>query len=245
MADETAGHDRKGVAIRISFDESGVEFSASANGREILPSDEAEPDRELPRYKGRYIGPMRLQAEIEKLARRLKRGKPLEVESVAELANMVEANPELAHKWPGTFVVKWFRVLFDADGEVNADSWAAFGEALQRFSDGVGREHFEPLREQEATAPAESIPLAIEFAERCFCFTGKFAFGQRTECEKAVVALGAKCIRRPTFETDYLVKGSLGGAGSKVEQAGQLQAKGSLIRVLEEDEWERAVRQHG
>ncbi len=51
-------------------------------------------------------------------------------------------------------------------------------------------------------------PKSVVFQDRSFCFTGKFAFGTRSECERAVVGRGGRCTRRPTFDTEYLVVGS-------------------------------------
>ncbi len=71
----------------------------------------------------------------------------------------------------------------------------------------------------------DSVPeLAI--AGKCFAFTGRFDFGSRSECQKAVLDQGGDCSDGVTSKTDVLVIGSdanpgwaHGSYGNKIEAA--------------------------
>jgi hypothetical protein len=81
----------------------------------------------------------------------------------------------------------------------------------------------------------------ILIAGHHFCFTGKAAFGTRAECEKAVVARGGICEKRPHSNTDYLVVGSLGNPSFKLEEAAELRRRGEPILLVTEKAWLAAI----
>lgn len=91
-------------------------------------------------------------------------------------------------------------------------------------------------------APAPDV--VIEGSE--FMFTGKFSFGSRTACERAVIERGgrAPAKRRPTMETDYLVVGTEGSAhwkrdayGSKIEGAVLMRREHGAPAIISETHW--------
>lgn len=100
---------------------------------------------------------------------------------------------------------------------------------------------------------ASTLPLTqpvppIIFEGRTFCFTGKFAFGQRKDCEAAVVRLGGEPQSKVTTRLDYLVIGFLGNEdwmhssfGRKIQQALDFNAKGRGISIVSEDAWAQAL----
>ena len=55
------------------------------------------------------------------------------------------------------------------------------------------------------------------------------------------MTLGGRNVRRPTMGTDYLVVGNGGGGGRKGREVRALQATGSLIRIVSEDEFVAAL----
>lgn len=66
----------------------------------------------------------------------------------------------------------------------------------------------------------------ISIAGKCFAFTGVFAYGSRSECQKAVVSCGGSITDGVTAKTDALVIGSdanpawaHGNYGNKIEAA--------------------------
>lgn len=91
--------------------------------------------------------------------------------------------------------------------------------------------------------PVDSID-AIDFDGAVFCFTGKFIFGQRSECERAVIEKGAVVVKSITKKLDYLVIGDLASRdwiasshGRKIEKALQYKEQGSPILILSERDW--------
>lgn len=100
---------------------------------------------------------------------------------------------------------------------------------------------------------ASTLPLTqpeppIIFEGRTFCFTGKFAFGQRKDCEAAVARLGGEPQSKVTTRLDYLVIGFLGNEdwmhssfGRKIQQALDFNAKGRGISIVSEDAWAQAL----
>jgi NAD-dependent DNA ligase len=83
---------------------------------------------------------------------------------------------------------------------------------------------------------ASALPLddpepAITFAGQRYCFTGTFNFGQRKECEKAVIALGATA-GSLTQQTNVLVIGIYATESWKHSSFGN-----KIIRACEERCW--------
>lgn len=78
-----------------------------------------------------------------------------------------------------------------------------------------------------------------------FCFSGIFAFGERSDCEAAARAKGGWIASRPLkSETCYLVVGCIanpdwahGNYGRKIEQAMRYRTEGAAIKIVSEDTW--------
>jgi hypothetical protein len=99
---------------------------------------------------------------------------------------------------------------------------------------------------------ATSLPLCnpapkLEFVDRRYTFTGKFAFGQRWACEAAVCDLGAEA-GSLTRATDYLVIGVYAtdswkhsSFGNKILKACEMREKGVPISIVSEEHWLRHI----
>jgi NAD-dependent DNA ligase len=97
--------------------------------------------------------------------------------------------------------------------------------------------------------PLDVPPPSVRFADRAFCFTGKFEYGSRRECEATVIRLGGLVHDDPTGDTGYLVIGRIGSRdwahssmGRKIEHAISLRERGAHICIIEERHWAEAVR---
>ena len=97
--------------------------------------------------------------------------------------------------------------------------------------------------------PLDSPVPDVGFRGHTFCLTGKFQYGPRTVCERALVELGGIALPRPTEETSYLVIGEIGSRdwahsamGRKIERAIALRDAGATIRVVSEGTWVDAIR---
>jgi DNA ligase (NAD+) len=85
-------------------------------------------------------------------------------------------------------------------------------------------------------APSDS-PL---FGKK-FLFTGALLTMPRGEAEKLVEERGGEIATGVTQDLDFLIVGDGGGAGSKLDKAKVLQAKGGAVKILTESEWKRMV----
>lgn len=94
-----------------------------------------------------------------------------------------------------------------------------------------------------------TIPTpAIIFLQHRFCFTGKFYFGTRKACAKAITVRGGLIDETVLAGTMYLVIGEIGSRdwihsthGRKIEAAIEWNSKGSGIGIVSEEHWADSV----
>ena len=129
-----------------------------------------------------------------------------------------------------------------ADGFLDPDESAALLETLNAFS----RRDFE-LGEvlKPSTLPLCEPPPPLSFEGRVFCFTGKFLFGERKDCERAVAERGA-VFGSLTRRTDFLVIGAYATEswkhspfGNKILKACAMRDGGGRISIISEEHWKR------
>lgn len=99
-------------------------------------------------------------------------------------------------------------------------------------------------------SPFDDPLPAIDIARTAFCFSGKFTFGTRKECQAAVAAKGGYSTDRVTSETDVLVVGnddnpnwSHGTYGNKISEAMILRLKYNKPKVIPELFWRELLSQ--
>ena len=118
------------------------------------------------------------------------------------------------------------------------------GQLLQLLSGIVGgrTEVGECLRTSELWLD-DPFPEVV-FADRVFCFTGRFTYGSRNKCENAVRSRGGTCSNTPTRKTNYLVIGSYAeeswthsSFGRKIEKAVRMRDKGQGLKIISESHW--------
>lgn len=133
-----------------------------------------------------------------------------------------------------------------ADGELSAEEEDALIGMLLKF---VG-----PLPEGMAETsystdlPLDDPPPLVELSGKAFCFTGRFIFGSRIECQRAVTSWGALIHKYPVNSTHYLVIGDVGSrdwihsnCGRKIERAIEIRAQGHPIKIVAEQHWLRCL----
>lgn len=96
--------------------------------------------------------------------------------------------------------------------------------------------------------PITQPPPIVSFAGKVFVFTGNFYFGEKSECEQAVIIHGGTTKKGVTRATDYVVVGgkgspewSRGSFGSKIEKAVINIRAGCLTAIISEAHWAKAV----
>ncbi len=92
-----------------------------------------------------------------------------------------------------------------------------------------------------------SIPfdeVDVIFAGRSFCFTGRFVFGTRAQCEKIVVAAGGDVCGNVTKSLDYLVIGTNiepswinTSYGRKIEAGIAARSSQGKLKIISEQRW--------
>ena len=113
---------------------------------------------------------------------------------------------------------------------------------------------FEPLREilADCLDPVKgaSKDLIEEFKDKHFCITGDFQLGNRNVILDLIAEKGGKNSERVTNATDYLIVGALGSPnwsmgnyGTKVKSALEKMTKGSSIRIVDEETFQRSLKE--
>lgn len=83
----------------------------------------------------------------------------------------------------------------------------------------------------------------IVFAEKCFCLSGDFDHGSKSQIGSMIEAKGGTILKSVTKKCDYLIVGgqgneawSMGNYGNKVKKALDWQEKGVPIQIVSEEE---------
>lgn len=160
------------------------------------------------------------------------------------LVQWLEQNSTFS-SWPFDVINKRVAQMLE-DGVIDAEERTELLSILQSL---VGEKPVaEHISSFATTLPLTSPVPEISFKGKTFCFTGKFAFGQRKDCEKAVADAGGIPKGSVTTSLDYLVVGLMGNEdwahstfGRKIQQAIDFNAKGRNIAILAEDAWANAL----
>lgn len=127
-----------------------------------------------------------------------------------------------------------------ADGVVDEEEKAELLDTLNRFSN-FDFEIGETLK--STTLPLCSPPPVLAFAGKNYCFTGTFNFGQRKDCERAIIGRGGSA-GSLTQKTDFLVIGIYAteswkhsSFGHKIMKAVEMRDRGAPIRIVSEEHW--------
>ncbi len=101
---------------------------------------------------------------------------------------------------------------------------------------------------QEGSPFDDPLP-EISTVGKCFCFTGRFEFGSRSQCQQAVVSRGASFTDGVTSKTDVLVIGSdanpswaHGNYGNKIQAAMVSRMKRGKPTIIPEAFWKQLVK---
>jgi NAD-dependent DNA ligase len=162
-------------------------------------------------------------------------------EEIEFLANWLTLCHHLANEYPANEIRAKVAEILD-DNEITKQE----AEELQIvLAKAVGGLQTGVNRELRATRlPCDESLAPIKFQDRSFCFTGKFRFGERKECEAATVQLGGRVEKSVTRKLDYLVIGTLASRdwvhsnhGRKIEAAVRNKDQGGVTVVVSEENW--------
>jgi hypothetical protein len=157
------------------------------------------------------------------------------------LLSWLEANPEATFYYPGNVLLCRVHRIIE-DRVVDDEELDDLGDLLKEMT---GMAHG-PIRGANAatTLPFDHPPPQMQWTGSVFVFTGKFAYGPRSVCEREVCGRGGQCAPSPSKRTRYLVIGTVGSRdwfhtthGRKIEHAVNLREKGVPIAIISEDHW--------
>lgn len=193
-----------------------------------------------------------LGRRVKKLAREIAKTGDIPNAEILLMRRHIESSSSCRENFPGIFLIKWLRAMIDGNDVIDPLLRPQFLEAIVSINkgptteiedseekvsiviiDGVPRLQYDDT----PSVPEFDFPDTLDFKDRFFCFSGKFSFGTRTQCEAQVAQRLGKLSRRPVLSTDYLIIGSLGGYGAKVDEVNELKRRGSLVRIVPEEHW--------
>lgn len=160
------------------------------------------------------------------------------------LSTWLSEHPDLASTWPGEVIFKRVRETLK-DGVLTADELHYLKQSLDELIGGSFAE------DGAIPGGATGLPLdgnaAVVVPGSSFCFTGKFLFGTRAACERAVTTRGG-IIDSIQKSLRYLVIGELSSRdwkysshGTKIEAAMKLKGQGHNLSVVSETQWVSAL----
>lgn len=157
------------------------------------------------------------------------------------LGEWVLGHPAAVEQWPVGALAQRLTRIFQ-DGRIDDDERLELKEILESV---VGGTAGMILSEDSATElPFDRPYPVIVWSGSIFVFTGKFAFGTRTDCQRQTERLGGICEENVTTRTNYLVIGTFGSRdwvhtpfGRKIEKGVGFRATGIPIAIVAEDHW--------
>lgn len=165
------------------------------------------------------------------------------------LSTWLTEHPDVASMWPGSEIAKRVRAIM-ADGIITAEERADLLKTLEQLSGN--------FFDETGAAAAEGPVLPIDddpsifFRHMTFCFTGRFLFGTRAACERAVLGLGGMAVDSISKNLNYLVIGTLiepqwanTTYGRKIEKAVAYQSDGCELIIVSERQWTAALADTG
>ena len=170
------------------------------------------------------------------------------VVSAVEAENLRQwlgAHADAVEQWPVNAIAERIERAF-ADGRIDAEEQEDLAELLKALVGGktglIGGE------DAATDLPIDTPPPMLRWTGALFVFTGKFAFGTRSDCERQVRARGGACGKDVTMETSYLVIGTFGSRdwvhtsfGRKIEKAVEYRGAGCGLSIVAEDHWAAAL----
>lgn len=161
------------------------------------------------------------------------------------LRTWLDEHQELNDEWPGRVIAQRINVILD-DGFITAGECSDLLQTLRE----IAKTDFP--NSGAATPDGPALPIdddpSIFFQDMTFCLTGRFLWGTRAACERAILGLNGTVVDNITKRLDYLVIGSMiepqwahTNYGRKIEKAVKSRDDGNEISIVSEQQWTRAM----
>lgn len=162
-------------------------------------------------------------------------------EETAYLIGWTNTHRPLMSQWPGTVLgARIEKILADriVTPEEREDLFVLLKEVV-----GVGTVEGK-IENFTSTLPITRPAPPIFFTDQKFCFTGRFFYGTRADCEHAVLSRSGYVQPNVTLETNYLVLGTFASTdwlhsthGLKIQKALDYQQRGQPLALISEQHW--------
>lgn len=161
------------------------------------------------------------------------------------LRTWLKENEELINEWPGNVIAGRVEAAL-ADGVITSDERSDLLETLQEMSGN----YFATTGAAAPDSPFAQLDddPSIFFESMSYCFTGKFVFGTRAACERAVLKRGAMPLDKVSKKLDYLVIGAIVSPdwanttyGRKIETAVKYRDEFGMPCIISEQQWTDAL----
>ena len=161
------------------------------------------------------------------------------------LKSWLNDNATIARLWPASSIADRVSQIL-ADGRITTDEKNDLIDLLNQIT----TTHFTDTGSPSPIGPA--LPIdddpSIYIRDMSFCFTGRFYYGTRAACERAILKLGGTAVDRVSSHLNYLVIGGMieptwahTTYGRKIEAAVQYQESGAEIIIVSEHQWTQAI----
>ncbi|MBR7792332.1 BRCT domain-containing protein [Undibacterium sp. FT147W] len=161
------------------------------------------------------------------------------------LSTWLKEHAEVRQEWPGNMLASKVEAVI-ADGVITeverADLVAVLQELTGNFFLDTG-----VAQQSSPVLPVNDSP-ELRWQGASYCFTGKFLFGTRDTCHKAVEKLGAVAVDSITKQLDFLVIGALVSPdwvnetyGRKIQKAALYRQESGSPVIISENQWTSAL----
>lgn len=161
------------------------------------------------------------------------------------LEKWLRANSETSKEWPAIVLYPRLKSML-LDGTLDSEEEGELLSLLLKISGG-------DATKLDAHSLSTGLPLndpmpSIVVPEHFFCFTGKFMYGTREQCHKAVVSRQGVPIESITMDLNYLVIGVIGSRdwvhstfGRKIQKAVDYRDSGIPLAIISEEHFLKAL----
>lgn len=161
------------------------------------------------------------------------------------LVKWLEKNKDTLDQWPAVAIFPRLKAAL-SDGNLDVEEEKEIRELLHAALE----QNSLRIANEAASIPYTMPVPKIQFANRTFCFTGKFQSGSRPWCVSQIIARGGIAESKLTQNVNYLIVGELNSGswanakhGRKIGKAIKYRESGSKIAILSEQDWFEQLKQ--
>lgn len=246
-AGEITGGDqgRPTYGIRLTHDSSALLGKTVPPAQVAISTGTLDHDEHGQPYEARFNRARRAEREISELLGLCKGfliDDHLGDVEIHALERWMADHPDGGEDWIVQQVSRRVRCAL-MDGHITEEERTELKDLLTGFVGGTA-EIILGADPRATGLPLDEPAPELAWIGSLYVFTGKFAFGTRSDCERATQKLGAGVGDAVTKRTNYLVIGTFGSRdwvhssfGRKIQKAAKYRSEGVPIAIVCEDHW--------